>query len=223
MASLLLTGAEADAHIRKRSLYLATLDTQKASDVIDHTILLNKLYEEGVDQNLTEALAYCTRNIHWSYSEKLKIKWKSDMSNNFGMFHGVKQSGILSTHFYKVYVNGFLVELRMNSIGNYIGCIYAGCPACANDVLFMTEDPEELQVMLAIAKSYSGGHRFIVHSQKTKVVCKDCATTVNDKVRQKWSIGGNVLHLSDSTTHLGLVRTDKNDCGGELGRYNLSG
>ena len=63
--------------------------------------------------------------------------------------------------------------------------------------------------MFSIAKSYSGGHRVIVHPQKTKVVCKDCSTTVNDKVRQEWSIGENVLHLSDSTTHLGLVRTDK--------------
>ena len=67
----------------------------------------------------------------------------------------------------------------MNSLGKYIGCVYAGCPACADDVLFMTEDPEELQVMFATARSYSGGHRFIVHPP-TKVVCKHCSSTVND-------------------------------------------
>ena len=163
MASLLLTEAEADAKMRKRPLYLAT---QKAFDVVDHTILLNKLYEEGINQKLW----LIVRELYTGLSAK--IKWKSDLSDSFGVFQGVRQGGILSTHFYKVYVNGFLVELRMNSLGKYIGCVYAGCPACADDVLFMTEDPEELQVMFAIARSYSGGHRFIVHPQKTKVVCK---------------------------------------------------
>lgn len=100
----------------------------------------------------------------------------------------------------------------MNSLGKYIGSLYAGCPACADDVLFMTEDPEELQIMFAITKSYSGGHRFIVHPQKTKVVCKQCSSAVNYNARREWSIGQNSLHLSDNATHLGLIRTGKSDC-----------
>ena len=30
----------------------------------------------------------------------------------------------------------------MNSLGKYIGYIYVGCPTCADDILFMTENPE---------------------------------------------------------------------------------
>ena len=119
----------------------------------------------------------------------------------------------MSTHFYKVYVNGFLLELRMNCLGNYIGSIYVRCPACADGVLFMTEDPEELKVMFAVAKYYSGDHRYIVHPQKTQVVCKQCSKSVATITRQEWVIGENILQLSDRTTHLGLVRSDKNDCG----------
>ena len=76
----------------------------------------------------------------------------------------------------------------------------------------MTEDPEELQVMF---DSKVVLWRPSIHSSyaKTKVVCKRCSSTVNDKERQEWSIGESILHLSDSTTHLSLVRTDKNDCG----------
>ena len=59
---------------------------------------------------------------------------------------------VLSTHSHMVYVNGILVELSMRCLGKYIGCIYVWYHVCADGVLFMTEGPEELQVMFAIAQ-----------------------------------------------------------------------
>ena len=110
--------------------------------------------------------------------------------------------------------------LRMNSLGMHIGYICVGCPICADDVLFMTKDPEELQVMFAIAKSYSGGHRYTIHPQ---VVRKLCSSKVTDSVRQEWPIGDNILHLSYRTTHLGLTRTDKDEGGvNDVERISLS-
>ena len=205
MASLILSEAEADAKMRKQPLYIATLDTQKAFDVVDHTILLNKLYEEGINQKIW----LIVRELYSGLTAK--IKWKSVLGDSFKVFQGVRQGGVISTRFYKVYVNGFMIELRMNSLGKWIGYIYVGCPACADDVLLITEDPEELQIMFAIAKSYSGCHRYVIHPQKTQVVCKHCSSAANGCARQEWNIGENVLHLSDRTTHLGLARTDKND------------
>ena len=54
MAALLLTEVATDSRMRKQSLhvYLATLDRQKALDVVDQTILLNKLYGEGINHKL---------------------------------------------------------------------------------------------------------------------------------------------------------------------------
>ena len=66
--------------------------------------------------------------------------------------------------------------------------------------------------MFAIAKSYSGCHRYIIHPQKTHVVCKQCSSTVDVNAREEWNIGDKSLHLSERTTHLGLARTYKNDC-----------
>ena len=62
-------------------------------------------------------------------------------------------------------------------------------------------------------KSYSGGHQYTIHPQKTQVVCKHCSSTVTDNVRQEWNIGDTVLQLSDRTTHLRLTRTDKDEGG----------
>ena len=71
--------------------------------------------------------------------------------------------------------------------GKYIGYIYVGCPTCADDVLFMPEDPEELLVMFAIAKSYSGCHRYTIHPQKTQVVRKHCSSIATVNVREEWN------------------------------------
>ena len=203
MTSLILSEAEEDARMREKPLYIATLDTQKAFDVVDHNVLLNKLYEEGLNRKLW----LIVRELYWGLTAK--IKWESCLSDSFKVFEGVRQRGVISTRFYKVYVKGFMVKLRINSLGKWIGYIYCGLPACADDVLLVTE---ELQVMLAIAKSYSGCHRYIIHPQKTHIVCKQCSSTVDVNAREEWNIGDKSLHLSERATHLGLARTDKNDC-----------
>ena len=43
VAALLLSEADNDSKQQKKPLYLATLDTKKAFDVVDHVILLNNI------------------------------------------------------------------------------------------------------------------------------------------------------------------------------------
>ena len=82
-----------------------------AFDVVDHTILLNKLYEEGINQKIW----LIVREL---YSGLIaKIKWKSVLGDSFKVFQGVRQGGVISTRFYMVYINGVMIELRMNSLG----------------------------------------------------------------------------------------------------------
>ena len=88
------------------------------------------------------------------------------MEDKFQILQGVRQGGILSTHFYKVYVNGLLVEIRRNNLGKFIGCIYVGYPTCADDVLLITEDIDEMLMMLAIDSSYSGEKRYTIHPRR---------------------------------------------------------
>ena len=83
--SLILSEAEADAKMRKQTLFIATLDTQKAFDVVDHTILLNKLYEEGINQKIWLII----RELYSGLAAK--IKWKSVLYDSFKVFQGVRQ------------------------------------------------------------------------------------------------------------------------------------
>ena len=52
MAALLISEAKAEARQNNEQLYLATLDVQKAFDVVHHTILLDRLAELGIPRDI---------------------------------------------------------------------------------------------------------------------------------------------------------------------------
>ena len=205
MAALLLSEADCDSKSQRKPLYLATLDTKKAFDVVDHTILLNIIYEQGVNKKIWLII----QNLYSGLTAK--IKWKNEIGESFKILQGVRQGGIISTHFYKVYVNGLMIEIRRNSLGKFIGYIYVGCPGCADDILLITEDPEALLMMLAIASAYSGEKRYTIHPQKTNIVCKRCASKSSEDKNRQWKMGSNIIESASETTHLGLIRSEEKE------------
>ena len=52
MAGLLASEATAEAIQNQHSLFLATLDSQKAFDVVHHKILLDKLLESNISRDI---------------------------------------------------------------------------------------------------------------------------------------------------------------------------
>ena len=85
-----------------------------------------------------------------------KVKWQGECSESFAIGQGVRQGSILSPHLYKMYVNPLLDDLKRNALGACIGTIYTGCLAVADDFLFLSNCPDELQVMLNLALQFLG-------------------------------------------------------------------
>lgn len=205
MASLLVSEAYTDNNNTSGNIYLATLDAQKAFDVVDHTILLDKLYHHKVHPDLW----LLVKNLYEGLTSR--VKWMGELSDSFRIQQGVRQGGILSTELYKAYVNCLLQELEQNRVGLHIGTVYAGCPTCADDVAMLSDNPEELQLMLNIAQRYSKQHRYMLHPSKSKVI-----TNVKSS-NEKWSIGENSFSTSDQTVHLGLIRAAAGESGLNVG------
>ena len=129
--ALLITEAINEAKDRKKPLILVTLDAEKAFDVVDHTLLFWKLYE----QNINGPTWLLIKNLH--HLTTTKVKSAGCTSRMYSNNQGVRQGGILSTFLYKVYNTNILDTLERNRSGYVIGDNFVGAPTCADDVMLI--------------------------------------------------------------------------------------
>lgn len=202
MAALLISEARAEVKCNTKSpLFLVTLDSRKAFDVVCHTIMLDKLYESGVHPTLWTLV----RNMYSGLTSK--VKWLGEIGPSFDILQGVRQGGVLSTFLYKTYINNVLVELKNNRLGLSIGTTYIGCPTVADDVCLISECKDELQCMLDVAARHARQGRVTLHPTKTNAIVIN-KTTRYTKSDLKWTLGDTEVVPSSKTTHLGLFRAE---------------
>jgi hypothetical protein len=138
-----------------------------------------------------------------------QVKWNGHTSKNFNIKQGVRQGGVLSTHLYKSYINDLPLELEKRGLGLTIGLEYCGSPLCADDIVLMSTDVEEIQTMLDIAYKYSCQHRYNIHPQKSALI-----KTERNKMKsltEPVKLGEKPLQTVNQTVHLGIIRANKNE------------
>ena len=208
MSSVICSEAIVEAKMSGKPLYLVTIDTRKAFDVVNHVILKKNIFEEGVKMDL------------WNIVDQLytdmtsKVKWHGGLSDSFQIDQGVRQGGILSTHFYKLYVDPLLHDLKEQALGSFIGATYVGALAVADDFLFMSNSADKLQLMLNLKHMYSGERRYSIHPIKTVLVPR--VVTQSSKKQDKdraFYVGESEISACDSSEHLGLIRSTKDENG----------
>ena len=92
MAALAITEAISDACDNRTTLYVIALDVRKAFDVVDHRLLLHKLYHVSDHSSWTY--------IHGSLNTSAKVKLHGLLGDSFSVDQGVGQGKITSTHSY---------------------------------------------------------------------------------------------------------------------------
>ena len=206
MSALICSEAINEAKLEGKPLYLVTIDTRKAFDVVNHVILKKTLFDEGVAPDLWSVVD----NLYSDMSSK--IKWHGQLSEKFSIQQGVRQGSILSPHLYKMYVNPLLEELKRSAIGAHIGTIYVGTLAVADDFLFLSNCPDELQVMLNLSGSFSGERRYNIHPTKTTLVSRiSTRLSRGEDINRQWFIGESIIGQKTETEHLGIIRSEKDE------------
>lgn len=202
MAALLVSESRTEVKTNtKTPLFLITLDSKKAFDVVSHSILMDKLYESGIHPKLWTLV----KDMYTGLTSQ--VKWLGEVGTKYGIHQGVRQGGILSTFLYKVYVNNVLMELAKHRIGMSIGTTYIGCPTVADDICLLSEDRDELQCMLEVAVRHARQDRVTIHPTKTNAVVIN-KTKQYKKQDLKWTLGETNVTPSKKNTHLGILRAE---------------
>jgi hypothetical protein len=182
-------------------LFVATLDAQKAFDVVDHNILLPKIFNTGLCGRLWNVKKDSYHDL------QSVVKWEGRTSEPFNILQGVKQGGIPSTTDYKTFIDPLLKQLDSSGLGLAVEGAYCGAPTVADDVLLMARSALDLQTMLIIAARYASLHKYKIHPTKSCVTVfgpKSCRDFWKDV--QPWCLDGNSLPIQDKSIHLGITR-----------------
>ena len=175
MSALICSDVINESKLEGKPLYLVTVDTRKAFDVVNHVILKKTLYDEDIAPDLWSVVS----DLYSDMSSK--VKWHGELSDKFSIRQGVRQGAILSPDLYKMHVNPLLDELKKTAIGAHTGSIYVGTLAVADDFLFLSNCPDELQIMLNLSGSFSGERRYKIHPIKTTLVSRISTRTSREK------------------------------------------
>jgi len=100
---------------------------------------------------------------------KERIKWKGGYSRPYNVNQGVKQGGLCSVDYYKLYNNDLPIMMENAGLGMKIGTVYIGTPICADDTLLLSTNAFEFQGMLNVSYTHSESYYYDLH--KVKSVC----------------------------------------------------
>ena len=196
MASLLTTEAIAESIDTEQPIFIASLDTQKAFDVVWQDSLAIRLF-------IKKPIEYWKAHTKLLEDTSLQVKLNGHYSEPFTVTQGVGQGKILSTKNYKDFIEAVLSICRRSARGCHIGIFFVATPTCADDIILMANSEEHLQLLLSIAHEYSRQERYNIHPQKTRILVYNSKGPEN---LYTWKLGETLVKPSKILTHLGINR-----------------
>ena len=177
------------------------LDVAKAYDKTWHNGLLYRMRKIGIPAKVLKL---------WksSYSQiNRRMMINEHLTDPFSCASGLAQGAVDSPTLYDVFVDELASEL-FNAGYGVIGPDGKRIPLLmyADDVVLLSESPEQLQRMLNAVSCFAKKWRFTYNTSKSAVVVAG-ATSLLHKQRarsMKWFLNGEVLPVPDTYLYLGL-------------------
>jgi hypothetical protein len=100
----------------------------------------------------------------------VQVSWLGYNSDSFVAYNGVKQGGVSSPVLFCVYIDELLVQLSRAGVGCYIGNIFTGALAYADDIVLMAPTPTAMCKMLSICDRFAADNDICFNASKSKCV-----------------------------------------------------
>ena len=176
--------------------YVACMDIRKAYDTVWHNALFMKIYQLGIVGKIWRIIV--------SMYDKLQsvISINNQYSDWFPVKRGIRQGGVQSSFCYLAFINDMINDIQNSNLSAKMGNIECGCPALADDVAVLANNPNDLQKIINIIYEYSKKYRFEFNCEKSNVIV--FGKSVNKMTKCNIKLGNKVIPQVTSVTHLGF-------------------
>jgi hypothetical protein len=196
-AAVVLTEILAEAKDCKTPIFVTFMDTAKAFDVVQHPVMLDSLFNQGILGSLWHLYSDMYAGI------QSVVKWNGELSSPFCEGQGIRQGGTSSADVYKAGKNSLLSQLEDLSTFK-IGNLHAGAVMVADDLALIASNEHHMQQALTITEIDASRDRYVFNCDKTKTVY------INSKLPPSLTLYDQELGCSTSEKHLGIHRNAKN-------------
>jgi hypothetical protein len=201
-AVYILTEATMEAKDNKTPLYVTLLDASKAFDVVWHSSMLVKLYQQGVTGDVWSLTADAYKNM------SSRVKWQGALSRHISEQQGIRQGGLQSTEHFKARSNPLLDVLSDSSHSYRIGIIPVGAPTCADDMTLISDSLLGMQVLLDISAEDAKQEKYSFSQKKSKVLVYNSALKPEEwRKINPLHLAETSLEVVDNQDHLGVIRS----------------
>ena len=103
-----------------------------------------------------------------------------------------------------IYLDGLLHHLSGSGVGCYIGHVFTGALAYADDVVLLAPTPSAMRILLKICEEY--GKEFSVVFNAAKSICMQVSRAAQSSdVDMQFFLDGRPLSFVDKCSHLGDI------------------
>ena len=198
---------------RKKRLYCAFVDYQKAFDLVDRSSLWLKLIQLNINGRIMKLIYNLYQNT------KACVKLNNCISNSFECNTGVRQGDNLSPLLFSLFLNDFETFLSTRFSGlRSIENLWQGVTMdeiqtflklfvllYADDTVIMAEDPKEMQLALNALGNYCDLWNLNVNIDKTKIMRFSLKKPTANTILPDFWLNGQKIEYVESYTYLGTV------------------
>jgi len=186
----------------KGHVFCTLLDATKAFDRVQYC----KLFSCLMDRKLPFVVLCLLCKFYTSHVTC--VLWNGSQSNWFGVINGVKQGGVLSPVLFCVYLDRLLKVVCSPGAGCFIGAVFTGILAYADDIVLLAPTPQVMRRMLVTCEDYAAEFCTLFNASKSKcIICmsrprsrsydfiNDVKFTLNGNAVKSWPHLGHIIHM----------------------------
>ena len=188
------------------TIYMCSLDAEKAFDSCDWTVLFEKLFHE---KHVPLPVVKVLQSLYQRGS--YQVLYNNNISYRFGASQGVFQGSILSPHFYNAYTEELLEHIQSSSTeaGTSLYGTYTGIVAYADDIILMIPTLSGLQHLLNKCINFYNNNAISLNIEKTEFMTSGIRTPINTHIEMHF----HQILPNDKLKHLGFIWSKKRNYG----------